>query len=586
MPAASITTMPRLHLLTTLLLLLLHQAQASQWTVTVYAIELITTSVGRIATDLTFTQTSTVTLDRPLAATPTGSPLSSTADYRSVYDVSETTLYYPQTAVPASVLSELSRNATTTGIGDITLTNFYMDVVYTAPASCRSKFTFTTSTLVYVPTGAEDQVTPTSATTSMNRGDTFVTAYLSAGAVSTTSADTFISSLYLDRCTTPYALGRGGGVSGASRTASGYSYPTGLRSGGGDSSSSSYYGYDNCLGSLCPFWLIYIVVIIPILAFLIIGGLIESYYWFTRLMKGQFALRGVPLFWVAVSLWTLLCLRRKRSANPAVQPQLLKQWREMSTGTHIKLWLKYGFRHRDPPQLAAILGPAGQGAPPVPVWQSYPPQPWQGQQGGPGVGGPGGPPPGAPGDPQMQQSAPVYYPQPQQWQGAQVWAPQPDYPLSNSNQSQPNSQPVSMYYPPPPGQPGSPPPAPYGQGQPQPYVSPTDASRGSFPPDSTPSPAQSQPAGAVAGGAVGGVGGAAAAVGGGGGAGGQGHGGGQGHNAPTNGNGGYAPYSPPTEQQLQPPPQVVSAGHHGHSSGGGGDSGGGGGGSSSGGGGM
>lgn len=574
--------MPRLHLLTTLLLLILHQAQASQWTVTVYAIELITTSVGRIATDLTFTDTSTVTLDRPLVATPTGSPLSSSTEYRSVYDVSETTLYYPQTAVPASVLSDLSRNATSTGIGDITLTNFYMDVVYTAPATCRSKFTFTTSTLVYIPTGAEDQVKPTSTTTSVNRGDTFVTAYLSAGAVSTTSSDTFISSLYLDRCTTPYALGRGGGslASGASRTGSSYSYPTGRYSGGDSySGGSSYYDYDNCLGSLCPFWLIYIVVIVPILAFLLIGGLIESYYWFTRLMKGQFALRGVPLFWVAVSLWTLLCLRRKRSANPAVQPQLVKQWREMSTGTHIKLWLKYGFRHRDPPQLAAILG--AQQAPPVPVWQAYPPQqpqqPWQG--GAPGVGGPGAP--GQPGgDPQMQQSAPVYYPQPQQWQGAQVWAPQPDYPLSNSGQSQPNSQPVSMYYPPPPGQPGSPPPPrqapPYGQPQQQQQISPMDASRGSFPPqESTPSPAQSQPAGAVAGGAVGGVGGAAAAVGGG-------HGGGGG-----GGNGGgshpYAPYSPPAEQQLQPPPQVV---HHSSSGGGGGGDSGGGGGSSSGGGGM
>lgn len=174
-----------------------------------------------------------------------------------------------------------------------------MLIEYTAPASCPSVFTYTTSRVVYIPAGAESQVTPTSESSS-TFGDSVVavTAFLTPNAVSLATPPTstdFVYSEYIASCSDPGSL-----------LSYPYIYPTptsgytGSDSGGPYSGSSSYSSSDsdNCLGSLCPYWLIYIIIFCTLIPLLFILDLFESYFWFSRLMKGRYAFRGVPLFWV------------------------------------------------------------------------------------------------------------------------------------------------------------------------------------------------------------------------------------------------------------------------------------------------
>lgn len=98
----------------------------------------------------------------------------------------------------------------------------------------------------------------------------------------------------------------------------------------------------------------------------------------------------------------------------------------MSTGTHLRLWFKYGFCHRDPPELTRIIG----NQPPVaPGWGQYPPQqqtPYY------------GPPLGGHGPTMQQQHMSQYYQQPQPWQQSQTppsgWT---GYPPTGQQYSQP-----------------------------------------------------------------------------------------------------------------------------------------------------
>ena len=428
-----------------LLALRLQLANAiTEWSIVEYDIEIITASVDDIDTDFTFTDTTTIHLYPPVPTSiaPTAvRAVSTTKSFDTYFNAVTETRYIAATALPATQLASIKAYATSTSINsDSTYSSFIIDKVYTAPASCPTSFDFTTTSVLYVPLGAATNL-PIATNTSTSQGlyYNYVTVFLSADVEvpqSSTSSVDFVQRYYINSCSNP----------GASST-----YTSGPISGGGGrySGGGDYYYDDsdvNCLGSLCPFWLIYIVVIIPVLGLLFIGGFFESYFWFSRLMKGQFALRGVPLLWVSISLWTLLCLRRKRPANQQYRPQLEKQWREMSTAKHISLWFKYGFRHRDPPELTNAIG----SQPPVaPVWGPYPQQQPQVYYGPPGAG------PGAGASPQIQQ-APNFYQQPQPWQGgspAQGWtaypppgtqSPQPGYmytaPAPQQGQWQPQGQ--------------------------------------------------------------------------------------------------------------------------------------------------
>ena len=325
-----------------LLLLSISPTRATQWTVTSYAVLTSYITTDSYLTE-PFTDTTTVHLTS-LSSTPTVSPYSRTTSIYTAGDVTYITYYLPAGAVAQAVLASATASFTDT------LWYFYMDIVYTAPASCPSAFTYTTSTYVDIPSGAENQVTPTSTSIRSESDYVVVSAYLSPSAVSLATAPAttdFVYSDYIASCTDP----------GKSDSYTGYTYPTptsGYGGGGIYSGGNSYsYSYgDNCLGSLCPYWLIYIIIFATLIPLLFILGLFESYFWFSRLMKGRSAFRGVPLFWVCISLWALCCLRRRSHAQPEEQQRLEKQWRDMSTGNRLGLWMKYGFRHKNPPQLS------------------------------------------------------------------------------------------------------------------------------------------------------------------------------------------------------------------------------------------
>ncbi|KAL8830055.1 MAG: hypothetical protein Q9191_001648 [Dirinaria sp. TL-2023a] len=326
--------------------------RATQWTVRSYAV--LSSYVTRPSYDPTFAITDTTTIYlTSVSPTPTASPYSSTVDVLDDLDVTYITYYLPPGAVAQSVIASATR---THSIIDSPFTLFYMPIEYTAPASCPTPFTYTTSTNVFIPSGAESSVTPTAfSTDTLEFSNTYVTAYLTPSAVSlqTPPATTdFIYSDYVASCSNPATT---------PTYNYGYTYnPTETSSYTGSGGGSYYGGYSfydddsNCLGSLCPFWLIYIIIFCTLIPLLFILGIFESYFWFSRLMKGRFAFRGVPLFWVCISLWTLLCLRRSREARPEEQAQLEKEWRGLSTGRRLGLWMRYGFRHKNPPQLDAL----------------------------------------------------------------------------------------------------------------------------------------------------------------------------------------------------------------------------------------
>ena len=327
----------------------------TQWQVTQYNIEILTTSVATYETGLTFTETATLELIPPFPTSliPSASPTSTTTDADADLNLNQITQFYPAASVSPAQLSAIQSYLSAETAGPTTtsetFTSFVISTTYTA-STCSPTFKITTTSNIYVPIGAETQLpTGTSSSSSTYSNHVYITIFLPPDVVVPTSTSSdYIQRYYLASCSSPASI------------------PTGLSS--GSSSSDPYnndypYGPDNsyddnanCLGSLCPFWLIYIIVIIPIWGFLIIGGLFESYFWFQRFMKGKFALRGVPLLWVAFSLWTLLCLRRKRPAPQNLRPELEQQWRAMSFGQHVRLWLKYGFRHRDPPEFTRIVG--------------------------------------------------------------------------------------------------------------------------------------------------------------------------------------------------------------------------------------
>jgi hypothetical protein len=92
-------------------------------------------------------------------------------------------------------------------------------------------------------------------------------------------------------------------------------------------------------------WVIAIATILPILFFL---GFLESYCWFSRLMIGRSCLRGGTVCWILISLW-VLCFTRIQDGRPEPEQVVLRQmWKETPRCQRLRLWRKWGFRHKYP----------------------------------------------------------------------------------------------------------------------------------------------------------------------------------------------------------------------------------------------
>ncbi|KAJ4299256.1 hypothetical protein N0V90_004500 [Kalmusia sp. IMI 367209] len=337
--------------------------------------------------------------------TPTVSPTSTSTYSYSTGDLELVYAWYTSNAVAESDIIPYSRYdpdaTTTTETTTSTYHVFSMQVTYTAPTYCETPFTVTTNASVSVPTEVLDQVTPfmviTSTPTPTRRATyVFETWYFSEGDVPFTSSDDYYYTAYVEECSLPYYAyptytgsssgGYGGGTSGSG-------------SGSGSGSSDDWevcYLYSGCTS--LKTWIIIIAALIPSLFVL---GFFESYFWFRRLMLGKGCLRFGTIFWICISLWVACFTRTQSRRSPEDQKLLREKWKNTSFGTAIKLWFRWGFRHRYPVPLLGQYSrntvgivPEGQ---PLPV--------------------PGMPPPGAfyPSGAPAPGQGQVYYPPPQGW---------------------------------------------------------------------------------------------------------------------------------------------------------------------------
>jgi hypothetical protein len=340
--------------------------------------------------------------------TPTATPTSTSTSFSYYSDVEIVYHYYGQNAVALSdVEPEYGDEGYSTAIygsytsGATPTTTFYMPVAMTAPASCPTQFTVTTTATVSIPSIVRDQVKPTS---TVNAGITthgsyytysVETWYLSAGAAPFTSTDDFTYSYYIASCSTPPAARSSGGYYGGG----------GSSSNDDDSSSSdsyycSRYSYSYYCSSGLKTWIIVIASVIPGLFLL---GFLESWFWFRRLMMGKSAMRFGTVCWVLISLWVLCFTRMQDARSKEDQVLLQEKWKNMRSGAAFKAWWKWGFRHAYPVEHLGQFSKQTVGV--VPVGQ--PLHPAMGQA--PPGSMPGPPPPGAPGQ--------VYYygPPPPGW---------------------------------------------------------------------------------------------------------------------------------------------------------------------------
>lgn len=421
------------------------QSSTAFWTYTKRYQDCVSTDTG-IYSDYTYTYTCTIkdsvtpTVEPYEIATPTHYTYNGYDDYGGS-DIDIYTAWYSAGAVPDSDLKPTyDYDATTTTRTTYTYYDFSILVTYTAPTDCPTPFTFATNVSVNVPTQVLHSVTPYAV-------DTFTPAptarasyvsetwYLTSGAAPFTSTTEFDYTYYISKkCSTPYRF------DDSSYTGSLYSYPTDTISGGtsggsiGDSGNS--YSWEYCYYSYgCTSFKVWIIVIAVLIPALFVLGIFESYFWFRRLMLGKGCLRFGTLSWICISLWIACFTRSQSRRSPEDQKLLRQKWKETSVGTAIKLWFKWGFRHRYPVPLLGQYSRNTVGI--VPEGQPLP-VPGMVQINGNYPGGPM-PPPGAF---MANGQGQAYYP-------PQGWAAAPNgqgYPVSPPEQAYMPSNGVVQYY--------------------------------------------------------------------------------------------------------------------------------------------
>ncbi len=453
------------------LLAQLQPVLASFYTVTSYYV--LTPSPSKAVSTCTSscrTYTYTDTLTVKPNVTPTATPYSSTTYTYTYDDLEVVRLFVSADAVASSDLLPTTTSTRTSGEG-YAITNYVIPVTWTAPTSCPTPFTVTSVTIVDIPyqvtahiSGITTQTSlyvPNTRTPSTN---TYVTILLDPTAIPATEignpTSNYYYTYYVANCRNPTATGSA--YYGPTYTSSSGGY----RSGGGDDSDD----YTVCsVMTGCVALATWIIVVATILPCIFLIGFVESYCWFRRMMLGKSALRLGTVCWCCLSLWFILLTRKSHARSKEDQVLLKQYWATLGAGTRIKLWFKWGFRHRYPVEL--LGNPDGS-----PVVVAAPA----------GVNGNGAPPP--PGDGTEKTGAngaqvqPVYYPP---YPGPQGYYPQQPYP-GQPGQFQPGFAPPPGYMMVPvpqggqpyvPGQPGfaptPPPPGADGQQQQYPPYVPT-----------------------------------------------------------------------------------------------------------------
>ncbi|KAF3007623.1 hypothetical protein E8E13_008284 [Curvularia kusanoi] len=370
------------------------------WTVTVREMDSVSFDAYTYART---TETYDYTYSRTIkpSVTPTVTPTYTTSTNAYYSNIELHVEYYPTGAVAESDLVPLrtanyydySSTASSTR-SVISSTTYYMPVTMTAPASCPTVFTVATqATVTDIPSLVTDQLKPTSTdvSTSTYRSYDIVEAtwYLTEGAAPFTSTEDYYYSYYIKSCTPPPAQ-----YTGSGRTYGGSGGGSSSSGSGSSSGSDSWTDYRTCYFGGCTTLKVWIIIIATILPGIFLLGFLESFFWYTRLMKGKSAMRGGTVCWVLLSLW-VLCFTRMQDARSKEDQKLLQQkWKEMPAGQKFKNW-SWGFRRRYPVPLLGQYSSQTVGI--VPEGQPLHPAMAQAPAGQVFYYGP--PPPGAPGAP-------------------------------------------------------------------------------------------------------------------------------------------------------------------------------------------
>lgn len=98
-----------------------------------------------------------------------------------------------------------------------------------------------------------------------------------------------------------------------------------------------------------------VISAVVIVAVLFLGGFVESFLWFGRLMTGRSAIRGGTICWAIMTVWGVCLTKREKAVQDKDrQTEMTLKWEEMGFGEKMSLWKKYGMKWRYP---VDILGP-------------------------------------------------------------------------------------------------------------------------------------------------------------------------------------------------------------------------------------
>lgn len=340
-------------------------ATSAAWVIPTYVVrETSTLTVGTfVYTDISstfidkFTETNIVTLS--ITTAPAGAtPITTTTSTDFFDDLTILNVELAAADLPTPLPTAPSEKLITDGVEHI----YIQKETFSNPASCSNAkpWSYSSRVTVYVPSEATYQLKPTSESTRTFTGygsgyidvphETTIYHFLTPGTVPTPSYDDDDGVAETDACNVPFEARYN---YSDEHDDDDYSVRPKSTSGSSDSSST----WDEWLSERKRYkgkmktWILIIIILLPCIFVL---GFVESYFWFTKLMKGRSALRGGTVLWVFISLWAACLIRSENAgADQDWREKAEATWNARGPGEKLKLWLMYGFRWSYP---VAVMG--------------------------------------------------------------------------------------------------------------------------------------------------------------------------------------------------------------------------------------
>ncbi|KAK4195614.1 hypothetical protein QBC40DRAFT_288834 [Triangularia verruculosa] len=318
--------------------------------------------------------TSTIThwnfaVTHAVTSIPTGvTPVSIRTTTTPSWDIEIVNVYLPAGAVPQSDLVDYFEATTTTTRKNPP--SWVVDLTFTAPASCPTPFEYTTTTrlgpwdfpsplsaILRPKATVETQLTRYTRTiVTSSEGFPRVTSIETLTETSTyfhlkptdvaptlrphTDDDRFsvFNSYYIQNCDTPETAEERWRLQELSKCP------------------ENYHAWS---GGCHPIAL-WAVIVVAVVSFFFFLGLIENFFWFRRLMQGKGSFRFGTVSWFCLGLFVAFFTTFEKARSPDDQERLKEQWKALPLGMKLKLWIKWGFRHKYPVEWLGARKPLGE----------------------------------------------------------------------------------------------------------------------------------------------------------------------------------------------------------------------------------